>query len=178
MYNEKEVTLKFGKTVVLRQPTLNDAQTFTDFINGLVKEETFEYAGPQRLKDEEEFIEFLLSEIKENKGVHIIADYNGEKIAGADLTNCGYKKEHVVEMQLFVRKDFRGEGLGTELLKELENEVRKIAGIKTIILDVFGNNEGAIRLYKSFGYEECGRFPSILRYKNSLVDAVGMYKHL
>ncbi len=178
MYKQKEVTIKSGRTVILRQPTLNDAQTFADFINGLVKEETFEYAGPQTLKDEEEYIEFLLSEINENKGVHIIAEYNGEKIAGADMTNCGYKKEHVFEVELFVRNDFRGEGLGTMLLQELENEVKKLVKITMITLNVFGNNDGAIRLYNRFGYEECGRIPKALNYKRELVDEVTMYKFL
>jgi RimJ/RimL family protein N-acetyltransferase len=178
MYKNKTVTLKSGRNVVLREPLVSDAETFSRFINGLVDEETFEYSGKQSVKDEKEYIESLIEEIHKQNGVHIIATFNDEKVAGADLTNLGYKRDHVVELQLYVRSDFRGDGIGTLLIQDLENEIKKLSSIKLIILTCFGKNVGAINLYKKNGYQECGRLPSVLFHKGAFDDEIYMYKLL
>jgi ribosomal protein S18 acetylase RimI-like enzyme len=45
----------------------------------------------------------------------------------------------------------RGKGFGSKTLEKLQ-EILKDSGVKSIGLSVFGNNEGAYRLYKKLGY--------------------------
>ncbi len=50
----------------------------------------------------------------------------------------------------------RGHGLGRELLRLLEAEVRA-AGMSRVELNVFGDNERARHLYETSGYTEMAR---------------------
>jgi RimJ/RimL family protein N-acetyltransferase len=174
----KTIKLKSNREVQLREPTVEDAQSFTDFINQLVDEQTFEYAGKQTLQDEIEYIGFIQREIHQKKGVHLIAVFQGAKIAGIDLTNQGYKKEHIGELQLYVRKDFRGEGLGKLLLTEIEKEVQELPNIKVIIISSFANNTIANNLYKKFGYKPYGELPKAIHHKEEYVNELLMYKEV
>ena len=47
--------------------------------------------------------------------------------------------------------DFRGRGLGTRLLKEVEKAAQR-AGYKRMVMDVETANERAIKLYERLGY--------------------------
>lgn len=176
MYKNKIFLTKSGKKVVFRQPKLKDAETFSKFINTLIDEDTFVYIGKQSVKDEYDYIMSMLSGIKNNNELHIIGEYDGKKIAGIDLINQGVKKEHVVELQLYVAKDFRGEGIGSALLKEVEEEVKNLKELKVIYLTSFANNTSAIALYEKFGFVKCGDLPKVLKHHGEFVNETIMYK--
>ncbi|MEM3921558.1 MAG: N-acetyltransferase [Nitrososphaerota archaeon] len=57
---------------------------------------------------------------------------------------------------LDVRPDFRRRGIGAALLKRLEEEFRRL-GCEKVVLEVAVDNEPAISLYKSLGYEFTSR---------------------
>ena len=57
---------------------------------------------------------------------------------------------------LEIFEDFRGRGLGRELLKFLLEEL-KGRGVKKLHLEVSEKNLPALGLYKSFGFHEVGR---------------------
>ena len=55
-------------------------------------------------------------------------------------------------MCIYVEAGFRGEGIGRRLMELGERWARE-RGLIDIILNVFNQNEAAIRLYESIGYE-------------------------
>ena len=57
---------------------------------------------------------------------------------------------------IWIEEEFRGKGLGRELMLLLEDEVRSL-GKNRIELNVFGENERARSLYGSLGYSEMSR---------------------
>ena len=64
---------------------------------------------------------------------------------------------HVGELGILVHQDYRGRGMGTALMQEA---LRRCRGRFEIVrLAVFANNEGAKKLYRSLGFELCGRLP-------------------
>jgi len=71
-----------------------------------------------------------------------------------DNKGYGYVNDDTPELGMAVRPEYRGRGIGTELLKTLLNEV-KTKGIKSISLSVDPNNP-AMNLYKRFGFKEVG----------------------
>ena len=57
---------------------------------------------------------------------------------------------------IIIDKPFQAKGYGTEAMKFIEKEVKKM-GTKKIRIQVFENNKVAIRVYEKSGYAEKGR---------------------
>lgn len=167
-----------AETLVLRQPKEADAKSFVAFLDNLIVEDAFLLTEHQTLKDEASYIRFLRNENRTRKGLHVVIMVGNKKVAGADMTNLGNKREHAVELQLYISSKYRGIGLGRFLIRLLENEIRKINSIKLITLEVFSNNLTAINLYNSFGFVESGRVAMSVKSKGKLVDMVIMTKKL
>ena len=77
----------------------------------------------------------------------------------------------LVELELLVPRTFyinalatlpeyRGQGLGSELLK-VANRLALEAGCDELSLEVFEQNEGAVRLYERYGYRVSARRPVV-----------------
>lgn len=59
--------------------------------------------------------------------------------------------------RLYVRPEYRGKGIATALVKMIIEDARNI-GYKELYLDTLPELENAVRLYKSFGFEETGQY--------------------
>jgi GNAT superfamily N-acetyltransferase len=70
--------------------------------------------------------------------------------------------------RLFVRPDFRGQGLGLLLAERLIGEARAI-GYQTMRLDTLPAMQSAIRLYEALGFVRCAAY-----YETPLPDTVFM----
>jgi len=67
----------------------------------------------------------------------------------------GYVGPDVPELGMALSQAYRGQGIGTALLKALFDELRK-QGIPQVSLSVDPNNEAAVKLYRRFGFEVVG----------------------
>lgn len=94
----------------------------------------------------------------------LIIESDGE-VAGYGLLAFTYSNEVgglvVWCEELFIREDFRGNGLGSTFLKWLIETYRQTA--KRFRLEVTASNEGAIKLYRRLGFEN-------LDYKQMTID--------
>lgn len=57
---------------------------------------------------------------------------------------------------VFVKPEFRGKGIGTNMLMELIKELRKVPQLKKLKLEVVADEIPAIKLYKKVGFKEIG----------------------
>ncbi len=73
-------------------------------------------------------------------------------------------------MNIVVRKSFRHQGIGQELLEELI-DLAKETNLECLKLEVNEKNFPAIKLYKKNGFEEVGRRP---KYYHNIEDAILM----
>lgn len=86
----------------------------------------------------------------------VLMAFDGEKPVGAAVCYWGFStfagKPSITIDDLAVLPDFRGRGIGKALLSEVEARARS-RGCCKIALEVNDSNEGAKRLYRSFGFE-------------------------
>ncbi len=68
--------------------------------------------------------------------------------------------DHTAEISIYIASEYRGKGLGHQLLQETI-ELTPTLGIKTLIGYIFSHNEASLRLFKSFGFEEWGKLPNV-----------------
>ena len=84
---------------------------------------------------------------------------------------------HAGEFGMSTAKQWRGRGVGTQLLNYL-SEWAQSRQFRRIELRVFSNNDGAIRLYERLGYVVEGRQVKAVQVDGDYVDIIFMAKYL
>jgi len=81
-----------------------------------------------------------------------IAEDDGQ-MAGFAIADCGREIEGIIAyiQTIEVLPEMRGQGIGNDLLRRIEDSVRQRAA-RAIWLHVDSQNAGAIRLYESHGF--------------------------
>ena len=82
---------------------------------------------------------------------------SGGKFAGFGASEWDREQNAVCLMTLAVRPEFRGRGIGSALLKAMEEAFGKSSDV---YLYVDTENETAVRLYSRAGYKQTGIIPS------------------
>ena len=116
----------------------------------------------------------LLTKVKNNQGIIYLAEADKAVIglvAGEIITQT---KEDLLEsvpskngriLELIVEDNFRGQGVGSSLMKEIEKYMIS-QKCEAVFIEVFGPNHLAHNFYKKFGYQD--RSTNILKVlKNS-----------
>ncbi|MBI3985096.1 MAG: GNAT family N-acetyltransferase [Candidatus Levybacteria bacterium] len=172
---------KKGTEIIIRYPNKKDAKQMMDYINTLSKEKTFiTFQGEQvTLEEEIKHLKGFLQKIKDKKGVHLLV-FSGRSLIGISNVYLGQRtQKHVGLMGISIAKNFRGEGIGRLLLKNVINEaIVNLEELEILLLGVFSNNSLAYNLYREFGFIEEGRLPKGVKLKNGYVDHIYMYKNV
>ncbi len=87
----------------------------------------------------------------------------------------GYAR--TTELSIYVDRDARGQGHGSELLGALV-ERAKALGMHVIVAGIAGDNEVSIKLHARHGFAEVGRMPEVGRKFGRWLDLVLMQRLL
>lgn len=91
-------------------------------------------------------------------GVFLVAASAGEPVAGGGVRTYDGGGEVTAEIKrMWVHPDWRGAGLGSRLLRRLEEEAAAL-GHRVVRLDTRHVLEGAIAMYRRAGYEQIERY--------------------
>ncbi|MBF1329223.1 MAG: ribosomal protein S18-alanine N-acetyltransferase [Mogibacterium diversum] len=100
--------------------------------------------------------EALSYDILENDNAFVIvAEYEGEFAGYADIWTV---LDEADLNSIAVRVDFRRKGIGDAIMLAM-TEILSANGVATINLEVRVSNMPAIKLYKKYGFNECGVRP-------------------
>lgn len=161
-----EYKLKNGKTVLIRHPVVEDAESIMNLIKTADTETRFLARNPGEFKYTLEQEKQLLENIqKETTRTWFIAEYEGKVVAQCAV---GYVRDnerfrHRGNVAFVVLQESAGIGIGGKLMEEAIKWA-KAKGITQLELDVVENNERAIKMYKGFGFETIGIMPKALKY--------------
>lgn len=157
-FEPKEITLKNGKTVLLREAMTEDAQELIDAEKIYLRESDY------MLSYEEEFTNTIEDEIAWIKSMDndnsllLIATHKGEILSTLSLHNRRFKKlEHTAEIAIAILNEWQGVGLGTALFEATIAWCKEKTSLEIICLDAFAENIVAYGLYQKVGFTEDGR---------------------
>ena len=147
----KKVTLRDGTSLNLRPVVKDDEGALLSFFLGVPEEERWflkeDVTSPRTVHDWAEGIDY-----KRALPLLAITD-EGRVVADAALVRRrGGSRNHVGEIRIVVAPDFRGRGLGVQLMREL-CDIANDAGLDKVILEmVVGSQEEAIQAAEWMGF--------------------------
>lgn len=89
-------------------------------------------------------------------GAYQLVSCAGEEVVGQLTlwTNPNFpRRRHACSIGMAVRDDWQGKGVGTALVQAATDLAERWLNITRMELDVYVDNEPAVRLYKKFGFE-------------------------
>lgn len=174
----REFVAKDGRRVILRTLKWEDLDDLLEFINSLIEEGANILKAEKVSRDEEiEWLSNIFKRIEKGEIFCVAAEVDGRLVANSEIIRGAGYSRHVGIIGIAIKKGFRGIGIGTEMMKTLEEYARKM-GLKVLMLSVFANNTPAINLYKKMGFVETGRIPKRFFKDGNYIDEIIMTKVL
>jgi RimJ/RimL family protein N-acetyltransferase len=142
-------------SVVIREATIDDAVELRRYALALFAERLPGIFRRDELTVEQE-IEFLKPHVEQHNAVMFVAEEDGEIVGNVGFIGGKLAElAHAGEFGLSVERDRRGGGIGTRLVRALE-EWAPAHGVSRIEVQAFSTNPGSLRLYERLGYEHEG----------------------
>lgn len=163
-FTEKEITLKNGKTAILRSPTLEDAEDFLAFFTQAATETPFLLRSPEdpplTVEAETQWIQSIL---QSEAQVVILCLVDG-KIAGNCLISFSPKKKirHRGRVGIALLREYWGNHIGSILFEEMISIARQW-NLTQLELEFVEGNERARGLYEKMGFRFTGEIPNAIR---------------
>lgn len=160
--------LKDGQQLIIRIPELGDAQGLMNQMQAVDGETKF----LARESDEFNFTveqerEFIKNHITDENSCFLIAELDGRIIANCSVGLILNKERylHRAAMGIAVLKDYWNKGIGKIMMQECINWCKE-KGVEQLELEVVTQNNRAVSMYKSFGFEICGTKKHALKYSD------------
>jgi len=175
----KTFTSKKGNQVVFRYPKPDDFATVWNYANQLIAEDTFiELSGkPIKRKEEEKWFKNVLKQMTKKEAIYVYVEVDRVFAGSAHLMLGTRRRKHTGQLGISLAAPFRDEGIGTELLRYLINQAKKL-GLKLLLLSCFENNPRALHVYEKLGFQKAGIIPQAIEYKGKYCGEVKLYLQL
>jgi len=167
LYPEKTITLKNGRKAILRSPRPEDAEELVQWLHKTAEETHYILRYPEEVtmtvEQEAGFIDYV---VQSPNDCMILCVVDGV-IAG----NCHLKfysrikVKHRAEIAIGLLQAFWGLGIGTAMFEEMIRLGRE-HGITQLELEVLGDNERGLALYRKMGFRVYGERPNSIRLKD------------
>ncbi|MCM1105188.1 MAG: GNAT family N-acetyltransferase [Clostridium sp.] len=173
--------LKNQTSVIIRKPTVKDAQDIITIISTADTESLFLARNPGEfcttVEREEALIERVLADAD---STWFVAEYNGKLVGqcSVGLVRRSERYRHRAEVAFVILKDYQGLGIGGKMMEECIRWCRE-KEVTQMELDVVTTNQRALSMYRGFGFEVTGTLPNALRYLDgTYADEYKMVKQL
>ena len=183
--SETRFKTKDGREVEVRPPKLVDAAAMTAFVNQLAKEKKVNrdlgiasFDSRATVAFERRWLRSIIQATKRETAVTMVAFSSGKLVGECTLRRQERRDmRHTGVLGIVVLRDFRGVGLGKDLMKVVLRSARRM-GVWLVELEVMAINRAAIRLYKKVGFRAAGVIPGKILRDGRELDMVVMFADL
>ncbi|MGX7108714.1 GNAT family N-acetyltransferase [Facklamia miroungae] len=161
----------------IRQAQVKDARAILGLMRHIGKETKYLTTGPEGLpldvKQERDLIrKYELSE----KSLLLVVEVDDQLIGMGNLANLSNRKQnHIAEIGVSLVREYWGYGIGRMIVEELMGFAERV-GISVLCLEVVTENQRAVQLYQSLGFEIKGTLSQRLRHGHFYFDVYTMEK--
>lgn len=174
-----EFILQNGNTLILRTAIAKDASQIVKLMKAVVKEGHYTLYEPDEYRSTAKSEAKRITEFKNAPGKIYLVGEIGKEITGfISFDNWNTRRTaHTGLFSVYLKKKWRGMGIGKILVKGLLDWGKNNPVNKKISLAVFSTNKNAIALYKKLGFKQEGRCPADMIINGKNVDSIFMYKY-
>jgi RimJ/RimL family protein N-acetyltransferase len=157
------------------------AETFLSFFPEAEVDPSFGLVLPRQrpsMEDEGKWFTDTLRELEAGNAVITVAEVDSHVVGWCDVRRIGAggPLDHRANLGICIRKEHRGQGIGTGLLREA---LAKCKGrFEVVELSVLASNPRAYELYRRFGFAEYGLLPRGIKRDGAYTDQRFMYLRL
>ncbi len=181
MLFKKEYALKNGKSVVVRNATIDEAESVAQNANQVRGETRFlGYTAKERKFTVDDEIGYIEKMNDSPHSVFLVAEYEGQLVGTAQLRQVSsfQWQKHRSDIGITISKRFWGLGIGGKVMEALIECAEKLK-YEQIELYVDSSNENAIKMYEGFGFSEFGMIKNAFRFSaKEYTDSIIMIKFL
>ena len=176
-----EYQLKNGKTVTIRKPKPEDAESIINVMSIADTETRFLARNPGEFCTPVEREKDIITNVLNDSDVEwFLAEYENKVIGqcSVGLVRRTARYRHRAEVAFVILQDYCNLGIGGKMMEECINWCKE-KNVMQIELDVVKENDRAIKMYQSFGFEITGTIPKALYYQDgTYADEYLMVKKL
>ena len=170
------------KMIKFRYPKMGDVGELLEQVNSLVGEGArILVTQRQTRKSEAAWLRSKLSEIRSGKTIMLIAEAAG-KIAGSGEIHKRMAEKnaasHVATFGFWVSREYRGQGIGEMLARELIKAARREWKTEIVTSSYSSDNIASTKLHKKLGFRVTGTIPNGVKYGNKYYDEIIAVKKL
>ena len=182
IFKDKQITLKDGRTAILKTPCVEDAEKMLNYIKSASGETEFLLRYPEEwntvsVGSEEQWIKSN----RDSEDALMIACYIDGEIVG----NCAIsffntlKTRHRAGIAIAILEKYWNLGIGSAMFAELMTAAESRPGVKIVELEFLEGNDRAKALYEKYGFKIVGERPNAFKLKDGrLLKEYFMQKEL
>ena len=167
IFEEKTITLKDGRTAVLKSPCVEDAEKLLNYVRKSCGETDFLARYPEEwnttVEQEEAWVKSLRSS---SNDLGITCYVNGEVAGNCEISFLGgMKTSHRAGVAIAILKDYWDLGIGSAMFEELITAAQN-RGVEIMELEFIEGNDRARHLYEKFGFRVVSEKPNAIKLRD------------
>ena len=163
-YQNKTITLKDGRTALLRAVCKEDAIPMIAYLKACYEQTPYLMRYPDEFAvTAEQEATYLERQLVSPDVLMLVCEVEGKLAGNCQLAlNRWRKTRHRGQVAIALLKDYWGLGIGTAMFKEMIDKARQ-EKLEQLELEVIEGNQRAIGLYHKMGFVCTGEKPNAIR---------------